>query len=125
MGTLILTIVVLLIYGLVAAYGFQDVFLARRNRETPEDPVLAAWHVAASLFLFVVAGALILGGLLVAYYAIPGLNPPAAIASIQSRLLSLVAGLLSLWLGFRVVAVTRDWLAPKIGGHGRTSRHAR
>lgn len=107
----------LVIYALVSLYGYRDVFEAQRDRieQEIEEPLFAIWHIVGSLILFVVAGALIIGGIVVAFGGTHMRGAWILSAITTGRvLLDLVAGLVSIILGLLLVRFTRHWLSETI-----------
>ena len=116
MGTLLVACMMLLVYALVAAYGYRDVFLARREREDIEEPILALWHLVISVALLLTAGALVVGGLLVAYSGLYDVREGSSYFTVMAKVVfGVLGGVASVVLGLAIVHFTRRWLAPRIG----------
>lgn len=125
-------LIALFVYAVLSVYVYRDAFFARRDQieQAVEEPLIAASHIVGSLALFLVAGALITGGVLVAFGGahMRGVWILNAIAT-RGALVDLFAGTVSIALGLLLVKFTRDWLASVASGNseppkGRTHRIA-
>ena len=109
----------LAIYVLVSLYGYRDAFEAQRDRieQEIEEPLFAIWHIVGSLILFLAAGALIIGGILVAFGGSHMREAWLLSAITTGRvLLDFAAGMVSIILGLLLVRFTRHWLNETING---------
>ena len=113
----------LFIYALVSLYGYRDAFEAQRDRieQEIEEPLFALSHIIGSLILFLVAGALIIGGILVAFGGTHMRGAWFLSAITTGRvLMDFLAGMMSIVLGILLVRFTRNWLSETINGKTQT-----